>query len=284
MSKKNIVSIEDRIPKLKQARKKKANRRLVFYLSIFFFLIFIIVYLQSPLSHIKTISVTGNSFLTDEAIIKQSKLATGMNIWTINKSTIKSEIGENPVVESVTIDRELPWTVNIQLSEHNLVGYIKKEDNYLPILGNGEILDTLEKRTYNGDAPLLLDFTEKDYLHSMTGELKKVPESIIDLISEIHWKPTKENKHKILLYMNDGFVVSGTIRNFAEKIQLYPSIATQLEPGSKGIIHIGVGVYFESFDKKSSDESEDESIKESVDESFEEAEEAQMETEDETGG
>lgn len=274
MSKKNIVSIEDRIPKLKQARKKKANRRLVFYLSIFFFLISIVVYLQSPLSHIKTISVTGNSFLTDEAVINQSGLATDMNIWTINKSTIKSEISENPVVESVEVDKELPWTIKIQLKEHDLVGYIKKESSFFPILGNGKTLDTLGKRNFNGDAPLLLDFTEEDYLHSMTGELKKLPDSIINLISEVHWKPTDENKYKILLYMNDGFVVSGTIKDFAEKIEVYPSIVSQLESGSKGIIHIGVGVYFESFDKHPKD---DESIKESVNESFDDAEEAQME-------
>ena len=38
MEKKNVVSIEDRIPKLKEARKKKANRRLHF-LSIYFFLL-----------------------------------------------------------------------------------------------------------------------------------------------------------------------------------------------------------------------------------------------------
>ena len=81
--------------------------------------------------------------------------------------------------------------------------------------------------------------------------------------------------------MNDGYVVSGTIRDFADKMKVYPSIVSQLEPGSKGIIHIGVGVYFESFDDQSEDESEAESIEESVDESFEDAEEAQMENEDE---
>ena len=170
MSKKNIVSIEDRIPKLKQARKKKANRRLVFYLSIFFFLISIIVYLQSPLSHIKEIKITGNSYITDESIIKQSGLTTDMNIWTINKSSIKNAISENPIIESVGVDRKLPWTLEIQISEHDLVGYVKMKDNYLPIIGNGEILETLGTSSFNGDAPLLLDFTEEAYLHSITTE------------------------------------------------------------------------------------------------------------------
>lgn len=263
MSKKKIVSIEDRIPKLKQARKKKANRRLIFYLSIFFFLIAIIVYLQSPLSHVNTITVKGNSFVTDESIIKQSELTADANIWMINKSTIKTAISKNPIVKSVEVDRKLPWTVEIKISEHKLSGYIKKENSYYPILGNGKILNTFGESSFNGDAPLLLGFTEEDSLHSMTSELKKLPESISNLISEIHWKPTDENKNKIILFMNDGFIVDGTIRNFAEKINVYPSIVSQLEPGSKGIVHIGVGVYFESFDESSEDTEEAQVEKES---------------------
>ncbi|MDY0396300.1 FtsQ-type POTRA domain-containing protein [Virgibacillus halophilus] len=82
---KNIVSIEDRIPKLKHARKKKANRRMISYICIFFCLISIIVYLQSPLSKIKKLAVTGNSYLTDQEIIQQSKLTKNTNIWSVNK-------------------------------------------------------------------------------------------------------------------------------------------------------------------------------------------------------
>jgi len=250
MKKKQIVSIEDRIPKLKHARKKKANRRLIFYLSIFFFLISIIVYLQSPLSYVRTIHVTGNTSINEEEVIKQSKLTDNTNIWTINKTKIKENISENPVVESVEVNRKLPWTLEIQIEEYDRVGYIKKEGFFYPVMGNGKTL-TAEQKTMHGDAPLIMDFTDDSYLQRMTKELEKLPEGIFNLISEVHWKPTEENKNKILLYMNDGFIVDGTIREFADKMQVYPSIVSQLEAGSKGIIHIGVGAYFESFDQPS---------------------------------
>lgn len=252
MKKKQIVSIEDRIPKLKQARKKKANRRLIFYLSIFFLLISIIVYLQSPLSYVRTIHVTGNTSISEEEVIKQSNLADNTNIWTINKTKIKKSINENPVVESVEVARKLPWTVEIQLKEYERVGYIKKEGYFHPILGNGKTLASNQK-SINGDAPLILGFKEEAYLQKMTQELKQLPKGIFNLISEVHWRPTKENKNKIMLYMNDGFMVDGTIRDFANKMQVYPSIVSQLEPGSKGIIHIGVGAYFEAIEKPSGD-------------------------------
>lgn len=260
MGKKNVVSIEDRIPMLKQERKKKANRRLIFYLSIFFFLISIIVYLQSPLSHVKTIEVSGNSFAKDQEVIQQSQISKDTNIWMINESKVAQAISENPVVKSVEVNRQLPWTIKIQLKEHNQVGYIKRESSFSPILGNGKVLTEIKQKLTNGDAPLILGFSDEAYLDNMTAELKKLPDSILNLISEIHWKPSDDNKNKILLYMNDGYLVDGTIRNFADKMDVYPSIVAQLNPESKGIIHIGVGAYFESFNAETEESSNEEEI------------------------
>ncbi|GAB3067930.1 cell division protein DivIB [Virgibacillus ainsalahensis] len=257
MSKEKIVSIEDRVPKLKQARKKKANRRLIFYLSIFFFLISIIVYLQSPLSNVHTINVTGNSLLEDEDIINLSNLTEDTNIWTINKSDVSSAVSENPIVESAEVYRRLPWTVEIQLNEFERVGYIKEENNFHPVLGNGTTLNEIEQNSFIGDAPLLLGFTDEAYLHRMASGLQELPDSILNLISEIHWQPTDDNKNNIMLYMNDGYMVSGTIRDFAERMEIYPSIVSQLEPGSEGIIHIGVGAYFESFNTADEEENQE---------------------------
>ncbi|WP_284140898.1 MULTISPECIES: cell division protein FtsQ/DivIB [unclassified Virgibacillus] len=250
MSKKKVVSIEDRIPKLKQARKKKANRRLVFYLSIFFFLLSIIVYLQSPLSEIKNITIQGNALLTDQEVMEKSGLLKHMNIWTINKEEAKTQLLKDPIVEKVEISRQLPWTVDIRIVEQDRVGYIKKENKVYAVLGNGTILKDEVLNGMRGDAPMLLDFDNKKLLDRMTDELSQLPKSILDIISEVYWTPSKENSNKITLYMNDGYIVSGTIRNFADRMQVYPSIVSQLDPKEKGIIHIGVGAYFESFNKK----------------------------------
>ena len=247
MNKKNVVSIEDRIPKLKQARKKKANRRLIFYLSIFFFLLAIIVYLQSPLSHIKTISLNGNVFLTDDEALEISGLSTKTNIWTISTGEIEEAFQKKPVVESVKVKRKLPWTVEISIAEYKRVGYIREKDRYYPIIENGTVLTNHAGKTISGDAPLILDFTEEAYLNRMTEELSKLSKGILNMISEVYWAPEEKNKNKIKLYMNDGLIVSSTVRDFAEKMKIYPSIAAQLEPGSKGIVHIGVGAYFEDF-------------------------------------
>lgn len=251
MPDKKIVSIEDRIPKLKQKRRKRANRRLIFYLSIFFLLICIIIYLQSPLSHVKNFAVSGNEQLTVEEVIEASQLSTNTNIWTIDEDEVEQDILNHPFVQDVTVHKKLPWTIEITLTEHAKVGYVKLASDYHPILGDGSLLEPVSH--IDGDAPLLIGFHDDELLQNMTHQLNQLPTAILDLISEIHWQPTETDQNKILLYMNDGYLVDGTIRNFAEKMQVYPSIVSQLDPALEGIIHIGVGVYFEQFNNDADD-------------------------------
>lgn len=248
MSDKKVVSIEDRIPKLKQARKKKANRRLIFYLSIFFFLVLIIVYLQSPLSYVKNIHVKGNAIVSENELIERSGLTDETNIWMINKGDIKESIHEHPMIETVSVKRMLPRDVEISVKEFALVGFVKENDVFSPVLEDGSILNDMQKKNVNGGAPLLVNFTKDDYLNKMATELHELPKSILNMISEVHWQPTEENENKILLYMNDGYIVKSTLRDFSDKMTVYPSIVSQLDPEDKGIIHIEGGAYFESFD------------------------------------
>src|SRR5699024_6625851 len=122
---------------------------------------------------------------------------------TRSKRDWSSDVCSSDLVE---VNRKLPWTLEIQIEEYDRVGYIKKEGLFYPVMGNGKTL-TAEQKTMHGDAPLIMDFTDDTYLQRITKELEKLPEGIFNLISEVHWKPTEENKNKIMLYMNDGFKI-----------------------------------------------------------------------------
>lgn len=255
---KNIVSIEDRIPKLKEARKKKANRRLIFYMTLFFFLISIIVYLQSPLSHVKTIDIQNNTFVADEEIVESIEIDTKTNIWTVDVAKTEDKLRENPIIDEAIVTKKLPWTISIDIVEKQIIGFVENQANFYPVLENGETLETAAYSHFNGDAPLLIGFTDKEYLSKIASELNSLPKGILDLISEVHWEPEEDNKNNIFLYMNDGFIVQGAIRDFAEGMTAYPSVVSQLDPEVKGIIHVGVGVYFEAFAEEDEDTSDEE--------------------------
>lgn len=250
MDKKKIVSIEDRIPKLKQARKQKANRRLIFYLSIFFILISIIIYLQSPLSHIKEVKVSGNTIISEATIIEKIGVNKDTNIWTINSKKLNKKLEQSPIIKSVSVNRELPSTILIDVNEYRVVGYVVADEVNNGVLENGNIVESEEDAFDLSQAPFLYEFKDEKILKRMTKELNELPEYIFDLISEVRWTPSENNEYKIEMYMKDGFIVNTTIRKFAENMKVYPSIVSQLDAKDKGIIHIGEGSYFESKSKK----------------------------------
>ncbi|KGX93260.1 cell division protein FtsQ [Pontibacillus halophilus JSM 076056 = DSM 19796] len=258
MAEKKIVSIEERIPKLKEARKKKANRRLIIYLSIFFIMIALILYLQSPLSHVKQVIVKGNSNIETETIQQKSGISKDDNFWNIDKSAIVASVSNHPEVKSVQVDKRLPNKVILTVDEYNRVGYVKTEDAYYPILETGQELSDQEMSIPNGDAPLLIGWDKRTYLEELTKELVQLPASIANKISEIRWTPTESNPYKIHLYMSDGYEVDASIRNFSNKMRSYPSIVAQLDEQDRGIIHIDVGAYFESYENGETKEVEEE--------------------------
>lgn len=249
MEKKKVVSIEDRIPRLKEERKKKANRQLIFYLSIFFLLISFLIYLQSPYSKVKEINIKGNKVIDEEEVIDWSGITADTNMWTLKYPTIKKELANHPLIKSVEMKRILPQTIEVEITEHKIVAYVQEKEKFFPVLQDGIVRLNYEMQ-HVGNQPLLVNFTEAEYLEKTATELNEIPDYIVELISEVVWEPTKKNKNNITLYMNDGFIVRASLRDFSNKMKNYPSIIAQLEPGEKGIVHMGVGIYFEKLKKK----------------------------------
>ncbi|WP_026692119.1 cell division protein FtsQ/DivIB [Peribacillus kribbensis] len=249
MEKGNIVSIEDRIPKLKQVRKRKANRRLTLLLSFFFLMIATVIYLQSPLSHVKEIRIDGNKYIASERLIKESGVSKGENIWKVDKNGVLKRLKANPQIKSAKVSVTFPNYISISVKEYRRIGYQADESRYSPILQNGKQLAPLKKGELPGYAPILIDFKEGGTLTQLVGELAKLPQEILNSVSEIHNDPTKTDPYHLIIYMNDGFEVNATSKGLADKLVHYPSIVSQLDPGVKGVIDLEVGSFFKAYEK-----------------------------------
>ncbi|MTH52640.1 FtsQ-type POTRA domain-containing protein [Bacillus mangrovi] len=244
-----IVSIEERIPKLKEQRKQKTNKRLVSFLCLFFILILLVIYFQSPLSKISAVEVSGSIHASKEEIIKKSGIAPGTGYWSLDGGDAEREIKELKEIKSVQVLKTFPNKVTLKVEEYKRVAYAERNGSYLPILENGFVLGQ-DSKSLPSDAPILINWKEAEHIQEMASALLEIPGPIAASISEIYHAPDKNDSWRIKLYMNEGYVISGSVRNIAEKIKDYPSIIAQLEPGSKGMIHMEVGTYFESFEQK----------------------------------
>lgn len=247
-----VLSLEDRIPKIKEHRRRKANRRLIFLISLFFLLIMLVIYFQSPLSHVKEIKVQGNESVSDEAIINRSGLKTGNNIWKLDKKEAVENIEDLQEVKNVKVKLGFPNTVYLQIKEFKTIAYVSNGTKFHPILENGLIVVNNTEGGVPVSAPILSSFKEDGVLEHMAKELKELPPEIMNVISEIYYTPKKTDKYHITLYMNDGFEVSATILSFSDKMVHYPSIVSQLDPKTKGVIDLEVGSFFKAYETKDS--------------------------------
>ena len=254
MEKGKIVSIEDRIPKLKQLRKRKANKRLILLLSLFFVLVACVLYFLSPLSHVQSVKVEGNRYISTEQIIRLSKVQKDRSIWKVDTDETVDNIKKNPEVKSASVVPVFPNSIKITVTEHTRMAYLSKGGKFYPILENGKLLDELESGEIPVFAPVLVGFKEGKALKLLLTELDKLPVEIQNAISEIHHAPTKTDPYHIVMYMNDGYEVNATSRTLADKMVHYPSIIGQLDPDVKGVIDLEVGSYFKAFEDEKPEE------------------------------
>src|SRR5699024_6891575 len=98
------------------------------------------------------------------------------------QDSLVDSIKKHPMVENIEIKRKLPQTVQVNVVEHNIVGYIKKDLAFHPVLENGMIITT-DDIANKGDGPLLNNFDDEQYLQRIATELSKLPSDVFNLIS-----------------------------------------------------------------------------------------------------
>lgn len=247
MNKQKIISIEERIPKLKQMRKRKTNRRLLILLSGFFLLVLFLIYLQSPLSKVAQIHVEGNKLLKEREIIEQSRLEAGGSIWATGKNKAEERLLKDDRIKEAAISIGFPNDLKITVVEQNEIAYAARKGGIYPILQNGKIVsDPIQGAP--SQLPILYNFKEGDVLNRFAKAIEMLPDEVANIISEVYYDPKKNDSLHIRAFMTDGFEVSATLSTFAEKMVYYPSISNQLDPDVKGVIDLEVGSYFKPYD------------------------------------
>ena len=244
-----VIDIEDRIPTLREKRRKRTNFKFMVLIILFFLTLFLLLYFQSPYSEINKIKITGSNLVEDKDYIKQSQLQIGDSMWGFNVGDVEERIAKQYWVKDVEVKRKWLTTVEIKVNEWQKVAYISLDNEFYPMLENGDVFkesNTLEPI----DAPLFLQFDDEKLRKRLLKELAKLDSTVLALISQINSTPSSADPYSITLYMNDGYEVRAEITTLAEKLNFYPSIVAQIENSSdysKGIIDIEVGSYYKSF-------------------------------------
>jgi len=197
-------------------------------------------YLISSKSDVKEIVVNGNEHLSTEEILERSEIKEKDKMYLISEGKAEQNISLLPIVESITVERDFPNTVNITVKEFDVVAYVESKGRYYPVLENEQILRGFDMTPT--DAPIIHFFDGVEF-EGMVKSLKQMNPQILAMISEIFYRPNEETNSRIQLYMNDGQEIVADYNTIGDKIDYYAGMKKEIG-NKKGLIDLEVSNTF----------------------------------------
>ena len=203
--------------------KRRGNFR--YFIRFFFFssIIFLIAFLgynrlkQMAYFNVEKIVIIGNKNVPTPYIYDFVKKYRGINIFKCKKNRIEDELSGIVRIKSVSIEKQLPSTLLITITENKAKFILKTKDGYLvPISKNDVILDNAE--FYVGDNAPIVDIKTKfdnikvgaSYQDSLFSRIKRIHNKMLNVQNVIvtrisEYSFTKDNN--LMFTLDNGVKV-----------------------------------------------------------------------------
>lgn len=156
----NEYILEDAPNLIEEQKKiKRAEKRakiLKAFLIILLFIGMVTFAMVSPIFNIEKITVVGNSKLTENEVVSLSKITIGENLFRVGKLKTINNIKENAYVESVTISKKIPNSIEITIEERTPTFMLEYGNAYIYINNQGYMLETTNEKL---ELPIILGYS-----------------------------------------------------------------------------------------------------------------------------
>lgn len=249
-----------------------------------FLILFLSIYLLTPLSTLKHIEVTG----TVQTTADQVKEASGIqdSDYTIslllNKDKHAEMVKSDHWIESAKIVYQFPVHFTIEVKEFEIVAYSVSDDNYYPILSSGSIEPTAVNAANLPEKYISVLFNDEEQIKTLISQLNDVSPEIKKEIQKIELAPSKATSDLLKITMYDSNEILVPLSELGKKLPYYSKIKPQLTVPSG--IDMEVGIYSYSLADKALEEErikaqEEEKKKKEEEEKKKQEEEKQKQTE-----
>ena len=245
--KKNNAAISKNQRKI--AKKKKRVKRIIKWTSLALIIIAGAIFaFASPLFNITQIEVINTNLLSKDKVISLSGIKKDQNIFRFLKSDVIKKIKEDPYVQDVKINRQLPNKVQIDIEERQRNFSLEFLNGYAYINNQGYILeisqDKLNLPVIKGASTEENNITPGKRLEQKGLEKLEVAIKIMTIAkeNELDEKVTSidiSNKNEYILYLESEkkTVYLGNQENLTTKM-LYTKKIIEKESGNEGTIYV----------------------------------------------
>ena len=219
-----------------------------------FLILFLSIYLLTPLSTLKHIEATG----TVQTTADQVKEASGIqdSDYTIgillNKDKHAEMVKSNHWIESAKIVYQFPVHFTIEVKEFGIVAYSVSGDSYYPILSSGSIESTAVSSDNLPEKYISVLFNNEEQIKTLISQLNEVSPEIKQEIEKIELAPSKVTSDLLKITMYDTDEILVPLSELGKKLPYYSKIKPQLTVPSG--IDMEVGIYSYSLVDKALDD------------------------------
>lgn len=238
----------DDVAKRRQYRRKKARRKhlKVFFIIFMLFLILLGIALSlTVLFPIKNVIVKGTN-LYELVQIKNSANLVGKNIFTVSeKNTEESLRKKFPYIDTIEINRKLPDTVELKISDAKEFLLYKSEEKYYSISKREYVLEKYSEPVQN--IPVIItDKVKCKVGQKIIFEDVSIKETTDKLISEIGSRDisidyidiTDKNNITVGIMNNRFKVLIGSSSYLENKCAHLSGMVKSINEGEKGTINL----------------------------------------------
>lgn len=249
---------KDKPKKPKKPKKKFKFKRVHMYIGMIIFLVLLLGallwYVFSSASDVKEINFEGNSLVTEAELEERIGFSTGDKMFSISAGKAEDNVELLPVIEEVSVERDWPNNVTVNVNEYKAIAYINSEDLYFPVLENSRIQRGYPSAPRN--APIIYNFEGEEF-DALVAALNEIEVDILESISEIYFRPTDNSMRRIHVFMNDGQEIVADYETFSDKMNYYIGIRQEIGEETGGIIDMEVGTSYLPYDSADAREIKD---------------------------
>ncbi len=200
--------------------RRRGNRKLLFFLFVFFVALLGVLFFQSSFSKIHQIEVEGNRLLTKEQIVEAAGIAVGDHFFAVSGGEIDERVSQLGAAEQVNTTKRFPGSIAIVVKEYPVVA--------LELTEGGEVAGILTNATsvpYGNvenaaSRPILSGWDDVEAKRRLTETLATIAQEHLQDVSEIRPSPTDSFPDRIVMYTRSRYEVVTRISYLAEKISL----------------------------------------------------------------
>ena len=219
-----------------------------------FLILFLSIYLLSPLATMKHIEVMGNVQTSADQVREASGIRDSDYTISLllNKDKHAEMVKSNHWIESAKIVYQFPVHFTIEVKEFGIVAYSVSGDSSYPILSSGSIESTAVSSDNLPEKYISVLFNDEEQIKTLISQLNEVSPEIKQEIEKIELAPSKVTSDLLKITMYDTDEILVPLSELGKKLPYYSKIKPQLTVPSG--IDMEVGIYSYSLVDKALDD------------------------------